>query len=60
MTDIQGIKAFGMNITEIRSQPGKAGKMDYKATYVNPANGEKGNYSISEDQIKKMTKSFGR
>lgn len=60
MSEIQGIKALGMNVTEIKSQPGKGGKMDYKASYINPVTGEKGIHSISEDQIRKMTKSFGR
>lgn len=60
MSEIQGIKALGMNVTEIKSQPGKGGKMDYRATYINPATGEKGVHPISEDQIRKMTKSIGR
>ena len=57
--DVKGIKTFGMDVTEIKSQPGKGGKMEYKASYTNPLTGEKGSYPISEDQIRKMTKSFG-
>ena len=57
-SNLQGVKALGQNVNEIKATPGKNGKIDYVASFTNPADGKVGKHTISEDQVRMMLKTM--
>ena len=57
-SNLQGVKALGQNVNEIKASPGKNGKIDYVASFTNPADGKVGKHTISEDQVRMMLKTM--
>lgn len=60
LTDIQGVKALGQNVTGVQIEPGKGGEMSMKAEYTNPKTGEKGSIPIPMSQAKAILAMMGQ
>lgn len=54
ISGLDGVRALDKDVKEIIAQPGRNGKLDYLASYVDKTTGKTGKITIPESQVKQM------